>query len=659
MIRFRHLLAAALAAALMLPAAAQAEVPPNADWTETWIPGTPGGDPALHVDILKPKGTPDSVKLPAIVSVGPYFNHSGSTPDGINPTAQGPNDRWKDLIEEGKLFERGYALVLVDLRGFGASEGCNDFGGPGEQADSRRAVEWTASQPWSTGKVGMWGKSYDAWTEVMALDEKPKGLAATVIQAPIIDGYRTLYMRGVHYAAGWYATPALYQSIDAMPPSIFDSPEYFLHSALGTNPACYAANIALQNGMMDHDDAAGFWKERDLPGARGSDVPTLWTHGFMDANTKADNFMDVWTKLTGPRRAWFGQFTHVRGNESDAVGRKGFFEEAFRWLDRYVKGDESVDPFVDPVVEVAEGDGRWRGEASWPPADVVERRMALNPGSYTDSPGNDGQGSGAGNGIWSITAPLPYDVHLAGVPTISAGVVTASQRAHLIGLLYDIDPAGRATLIQRGATAINSSTGDSAQLELYPDDWTLRKGHRIGVLLTGADDSWWTPPHSQMPVEVTGGSITLPLLSYQRGDYLEGEITPAIRSRRPFQVPAEALAAPPVAWEMPPALAPRPSAPQGSAPPPPSAQRPANRLKVVVRRAKGKRLKVTVRGVGTSRVRLTVRRGRTAVLKRTVAPRRGVARVTLKLRRRGRYVVAAKLLGGPRLSGRSRAVRVR
>ena len=31
--------------------------------------------------------------------------------------------------------QRGYTFVMVDLRGFGGSSGCLDWGGPGEQAD--------------------------------------------------------------------------------------------------------------------------------------------------------------------------------------------------------------------------------------------------------------------------------------------------------------------------------------------------------------------------------------------------------------------------------------------------------------------------------------------------------------------------------------------
>ena len=88
-----------------------------------------------------------------ILSIGPYFNHSGQTGpagpvegttyDPIGPSA-GPSDRFTDFVEGAKLMERGYTFVMVDLRGFGGSTGCLDWGGPGEQADVVNAVKWAA-----------------------------------------------------------------------------------------------------------------------------------------------------------------------------------------------------------------------------------------------------------------------------------------------------------------------------------------------------------------------------------------------------------------------------------------------------------------------------------------------------------------------------------
>ena len=89
---------------------------------------------------------------------------------------------------------------MVDLRGFGGSTGCLDWGGPGEQSDVVAAVQWAAAQPWSTGKVGMYGKSYDGVTGLIGVNKQPTGLAAVVSQEPVYDLYRYLYGDGMRRA---------------------------------------------------------------------------------------------------------------------------------------------------------------------------------------------------------------------------------------------------------------------------------------------------------------------------------------------------------------------------------------------------------------------------------------------------------------------------
>src|SRR3954454_5045915 len=413
--RFSTVLLAVAATALAVAPAANAYIPKDATYTNAFFPSADVTQ--LHADVLRPKGLKDSDKTPVILAIGPYFNHTGQTgaSDGAyDPSATEPNERFKDMIEEGHVFAKGYSVVFADLRGFGASAGCNDFGGVGEQSDVKSAVEWASSQPWSTGKVGMWGKSYDGWTEVMGLATKPKGLAAAVIMSPIIDGYRTLYMNGVHYAAGWYATPGLYQSQDATPGSPTDDPAYTQGWVMGMNPVCYAGNFLEQNLEIDRD-TTGFWRSRDLvPRASGSTVPVLWSHGFDDANTKPNNFLDVFSRLKGPHRAWFGQYYHQRpqdkwGKGVSVTGREGFIDEAMRWFAPSLKADASSRVEKAPPVEVEDGGlQRYRAEESWPPADAERHTMALKSGTITNQQGNDGDAGGGatagggstGNGIW-------------------------------------------------------------------------------------------------------------------------------------------------------------------------------------------------------------------------------------------------------------------
>src|SRR4051812_12523454 len=273
--RLVTLIALVLGVALPAGAAHAAAVPPGATWTEATITEPDGTK--LHADVLRPSALPADARTPVILSIGPYFNHAGQTGpagpaegtsyDPVGPST-GPSDRFLDFVEGARLMEKGYTFVMVDLRGFGGSTGCLDWAGPGEQADVRAAVEWAASQPWSTGRVGMYGKSYDAVTGLIGAVSKPKGLAAVVAQEPVYDLYRYLYSDGIRYLNS-LATPALYDLIADTPGPILDDPNYNA-GALNdlARPGCSALNY-LDQQDSDHD--AAYWKARNLiPRAAGA-----------------------------------------------------------------------------------------------------------------------------------------------------------------------------------------------------------------------------------------------------------------------------------------------------------------------------------------------------------------------------------------------------
>lgn len=49
--------------------------PPGAVWTETYIDEADGTQ--LYADVLRTANLPTDAKTPVILSIGPYFNHSG------------------------------------------------------------------------------------------------------------------------------------------------------------------------------------------------------------------------------------------------------------------------------------------------------------------------------------------------------------------------------------------------------------------------------------------------------------------------------------------------------------------------------------------------------------------------------------------------------
>ena len=586
----RSLLALLLSAAALCvaPAAASASgvAYPDADWSEAFF--TSSGGVTLHADVLRPKGATDADKTPVILSIGPYFNHSGQTGpagpaegtryDPVGPNA-GPSERFQDFVEGSGLLKKGYSFVMVDLRGFGGSNGCLDWSGPGEQADVVNAVQWAASQPWSTGRVGMYGKSYDALTGLVGVDHHPSGLDAVVSQEPVYDDYRYLYGDGMRRENS-LATPALYDGIAATPGPILDDPVY--NAASLSDPVCLAQNFAAQAGNDNHDSA--FWRQRNLiPGAEGSDVPLFLTQGLTENNTVADGMQQYLDNHSGYERAWLGPWEHVRGNETCASGdsstgctdgnvgrlkegRAGWFDEVMRFYDRFLK--DQAPAVSDPPIAVQTNDGKWRSEAQWPPADKSDFTTSLRSGSYTDTAQSaatgDATDSTSNAGAWTVSKPLPYDVHLAGSGSVDVQVSTTLPNANLVVDVYDLDGNGTGPLITRQGHVVRKTGASTIHLELWSADWKLAAGHRIGVRVTDNNTDWWAfALPSAQTVTVSGGSVTLPFLRYRRAETIQGD--PGVQLDSYLQstvtVPAGVLNAAETDFTLPPALA---DAPAGS-----------------------------------------------------------------------------------------------
>jgi uncharacterized protein len=550
-----------LAVAAAVPATASAaDVPPGATWTEATIPSADGVK--LHADILRPSHLAASAKTPVILSIGPYFNHSGQTGpagpfegtsyDPIGPST-GPSDRFLDFVNGAKLMERGYTYVMVDLRGFGGSTGCLDWGGPGEQADVVAAVQWAAAQPWSTGAVGMYGKSYDGVTGLIGVNKRPAGLKAVVSQEPVYDLYRYLYGDGIRRTNS-ILTPALYDVIDQTPGPLADSPDYNLAGADDTmRPGCKLLNWADQAGNDDH--FSPYWRARTLiPGATGSDVPLFLTQGLTENNTVADGMAQYLRNHTGYERAWLGPWEHVRGNETDEtgrlkMGRAGWFDEVMRFYDRFLKGETPA--VEDPMVAVQTNDGSWRAEPQWPPADAADFTTALRTGSYTDDGTASSTGSSATTGVWTISLPLAHNVHLSGSGRAVVDVSAQLPRANLVVDVYDLDENGRGPLITRQGHLIRASGPIS--VDLWSADWKLKAGHRIAVRVADANTDWWVHAPTKQTVTVHGGSITLPLLTQPRTATIAGDAgvqLSAYLSRR-VTVPAATLQAAETEFDLP------------------------------------------------------------------------------------------------------------
>ena len=98
----------------------------------------------------------------------------------------------------------GYVFVLVDVRGRGNSDGgFEPFANEGR--DGHDVVEFLARQPWSNGKVTMWGGSYAGFDQWTTLKEFPAHLATIVPAAAAHAGVDFPFFHGVwsSYVVQW------------------------------------------------------------------------------------------------------------------------------------------------------------------------------------------------------------------------------------------------------------------------------------------------------------------------------------------------------------------------------------------------------------------------------------------------------------------------
>jgi putative CocE/NonD family hydrolase len=119
----------------------------------------------LATDIYRPRGV--SGPLPTILIRLPY-NKSAYRNGAIVPAEY--------------FAAHGYAVVVQDVRGKFASEGQFRVY-QGEKTDWSDMFDWTAAQPWSTGKIGTYGCSYLGEGQYIAAQQRNPHHIAAIPQA--------------------------------------------------------------------------------------------------------------------------------------------------------------------------------------------------------------------------------------------------------------------------------------------------------------------------------------------------------------------------------------------------------------------------------------------------------------------------------------------
>ncbi|GAA3351653.1 CocE/NonD family hydrolase [Amorphoplanes nipponensis] len=504
-------------------------VPEGAVWTEAYFPSADRSGTELHADVLRPANLPAQARTPVILAVGPYFAHAGQVgPEGWSRT--GPSSRFADFTSGTGLFARGYTYVMVDLRGFGGSTGCLDWVGPGEQADVRAAVQWAATRRWSTGRVGMYGKSYDAVTGLVGNNLRLPALKAVVAQEPVWNMYNYLFSNGVP-RPNVTGTPNAYNSIATLEPLPDDTARYQANAAYEqSHPECLSDNLTNNNNP---DLSSPYWRARNLAAqAKGTDTPLFVTQGFIENNTKPEDMQEFLDNHRGTERGWLGQWEHVRGNDTNEQGqllqgRAGFFDEVMRFYDRYLKG---IRPAVhDPAYAIEDNTGAWRAQPTWP-TPTTSTVADLPDGAYIDDgapatlaapadrqwdmehytdpapPATISGLAAEANTFFGWSTPTRTRLRITATPRIS---LRADAPGNVMVRLWDVAPGGSAVMFDENVSLIERP--GRVAFDLKSTDWTFEVGHQLGVQIGTIGSGSWLDTPSGNTIRLTRTRLHLDL----------------------------------------------------------------------------------------------------------------------------------------------------
>ena len=270
--------------------------------------------------------------------------------------------------EAGEFFaKRGYAVVLVDSRGRGDSEG---KWAPyvNEPQDGYDTQQWLGNQSWSNGKIGTFGISYNGFTQVMPAPLDNPYLKCLVPQECQQTNFGHLYNDGVMqlnvvFEFGLFTRGKL--QTQKIPPAT--DPHYRqlpLIDAVDQFP-----EVTHVKDWFWHSKYDDYWKAYGIKEKYGRiKVPAYFITGWYD-----NLCHEGWRNFLGFRenggseeaqkgtKILVGPWAH-----GGSDGYPDLRDLKLRWYDYWLKGVQNGIMDEPPITIFVMGADRWRAENEWP-----------------------------------------------------------------------------------------------------------------------------------------------------------------------------------------------------------------------------------------------------------------------------------------------------
>ena len=481
-------------------------------YVETWLP--------VPKDGHKPPA-----KIPTILIMTPYVSQGDEEyPGGTLP----------DFIDY--FTSRGYAVAQHHVRGTGESGGCLEQTAGNQWKDGAYVVEYLGRDaPWSNGKVGMYGHSYDAETQVSTAGlggaKRTKWLKAIVPSASVGSQYDWNYFDGVPWVGQTFLGNAGYLGTVSAFPGKEPAPQH------------YPEKMECQGEVMGESanvdgDYTQYWKDRELrQGAPKVKAATLYVHGLRDFNVQDITVQGWFNRLpqTTPHKGLFGVWNHAFPGSHAAVeptwARADWYDMVQSWYDRYLKGlDTDVERWPD--VQIQDSSGQWWEAPEYPTTGGPLGQLALGAEgalgltkpkgetTYTEqvTVGSTADGEQAVFETVKVKAPL----HVTGQPMLDLWVVTNTDDGHVTAMIEVIGPEGEPLRHTGSRNEFQATYGARSLQHRDPmrrgwfeqaESDPITPGEPTNVTVRFLPTDLLVPKGGRLRLTISGG------LSYSKGDF--------------------------------------------------------------------------------------------------------------------------------------------
>ncbi len=459
----------------------------------------------LATDVHLPDG---DGPFPAVLSRVPYGK---ATSFGTMP----------DLID--RLLDAGYAYAVQDVRGKWGSGGTFDASDiDAEAKDGFDTVQWIADQPWSNGRVGMWGNSYYGYTCFAAASLKPPGLVCIAPGNQGFDRYNWSYRSGCLKLAsegiwGIYMLGRIAADTDVLDLRHLPLAEMADHAGL---------SCSYFDDVVAHPERAmRYWAARNrLDAMLAIDIPVLHWTGWYDNFTGPMVEEWQWLRDVNPsarhNHLMIGPWDHYCTSDTTqrvglnrlAEGNREHRWQVFRgFFDRYLNDQDNGFGAAGLVHYFTLADNGWRDADTWPPAGCAPQTWYLHStGSAGDNPENGRLDRSAPGGepvdrytydpaepvAWSegtdawrmcqamddrqaiearadvltfTSAPLDEPLEITGPLKATLHIESDAPDTDVTVALVDVFPDGRVNLIQDGIQRASMRDGNTGRQLLEPN----------------------------------------------------------------------------------------------------------------------------------------------------------------------------------------------